>query len=85
MQVRDARDAVSIETVFAEIWEHIKSATNNGKILPTITVFQPETSRHSIKILNHQLFRYAGYETENRREQLLNLFFRCIAALSLFK
>ncbi|WP_053070458.1 nitric oxide synthase oxygenase [Alkalihalobacillus pseudalcaliphilus] len=64
MQVRDARDAVSIETVFAEIWEHIKSATNNGKILPTITVFQPETSRHSIKILNHQLFRYAGYETE---------------------
>ncbi|MGO4076440.1 nitric oxide synthase oxygenase, partial [Staphylococcus aureus] len=43
----------------------IEYATNGGKIKPSITIFPPEKNRQKeVVIYNHQLVRYAGYETE---------------------
>lgn len=66
LHVLDARHINDHEGIQNEILNHITYASNNGKILPTITVFKPNRGEEdSIKILNHQLVRYAGYETEN--------------------
>ncbi|CDQ38801.1 MULTISPECIES: nitric oxide synthase oxygenase [Virgibacillus] len=68
MEVIDARDASTSEEVFTYLIDHINKATNHGKVKPFITIFQPEqyqTGEQPIKIWNHQLLRYAGYETEN--------------------
>ncbi|AQQ51834.1 nitric oxide synthase oxygenase [Planococcus lenghuensis] len=59
LQVSDEREAQSAEDVFAALERHVVSAYNNGKIRPLITVFRPS----GIRIRNHQLLRYAGYET----------------------
>jgi len=51
--------------VYEELVEHIVAATNDGNIRPTISVFPAaieETPR--VRIWNHQLIRYAGYETD---------------------
>ena len=61
LHVIDARDILTEEVVFNTLLEHIQYATNDGKIRPTITVFAPER----VRIWNHQLIRYAGYETES--------------------
>ena len=66
LNVVDARDAEDAESVFDALVNHIESATNDGKIVPTITIFKPEKDgREQVRIWNHQLLRYAGYETEN--------------------
>lgn len=61
LHVVDARDISNEEGIFNALLEHIKYATNGGKIRPTITVFAPGR----VRIWNHQLIRYAGYETES--------------------
>ncbi|MBN8207728.1 nitric oxide synthase oxygenase [Bacillus sp. NTK071] len=61
MTVLDARNASTIDEVTDALSNHIKVATNAGKIRPTITIFEPGM----VRIWNHQLIRYAGYETEN--------------------
>lgn len=53
------------EAIKEALFHHIAYATNGGKIKPTITIFQQETRNSSIRIWNHQLIRYAGYETEH--------------------
>ncbi|WP_226657933.1 nitric oxide synthase oxygenase [Pseudalkalibacillus hwajinpoensis] len=60
MTVLDARYATTSEEVTSALLHHIRMATNGGKIKPTITIFQPGM----VRIWNHQLIRYAGYETE---------------------
>ena len=60
MTVLDARYAKTIKEVSEALVHHIKAATNAGKIRPTITIFEPGR----VRIWNHQLIRYAGYETE---------------------
>ncbi len=60
MTVLDARNAKTIKEVSEALVHHIKAATNAGKIRPTITIFEPGR----VRIWNHQLIRYAGYETE---------------------
>jgi nitric-oxide synthase, bacterial len=62
LQVIDARHAETEEDVAAHLLQHIEFATNNGKIRPTITVFKPDGA---VRIWNHQLIRYAGYETKD--------------------
>ncbi|PAD38687.1 nitric oxide synthase oxygenase [Terribacillus sp. 7520-G] len=62
LQVIDARDANNNEEVLQRLFDHIDKATNDGKIKPLITVFSPDKN---IRIWNHQLLRYAGYETED--------------------
>ncbi|MGX9929901.1 nitric oxide synthase oxygenase [Virgibacillus salarius] len=67
MDVIDARKATTNEEVFAYLIDHIKKATNGGKVKPMITIFQPEVIQSGaspVKIWNHQLLRYAGYETD---------------------
>ncbi|NBJ68240.1 MULTISPECIES: nitric oxide synthase oxygenase [Clostridia] len=65
MEVIDARLVTNSEEVFARLIEHIRYAGNDGKIKPLITIFAPvKDSYQPVKIWNHQLMRYAGYETE---------------------
>ena len=66
LEVIDARHAARSEEVFTYLLHHIRNATNHGKIKPMITIFQAEIhGDRQVKIWNHQLLRYAGYETEN--------------------
>lgn len=66
LHVRDARSLENEEEIFHSLCDHIEYATNGGKIRPTITVFKPETDGlRQVRIWNHQLIRYAGYETES--------------------
>ncbi|MFI5756987.1 nitric oxide synthase oxygenase [Streptomyces sp. NPDC051569] len=62
LRVVDRRDAVSAEDVFAACVEHLRLATNGGRLQPVITVFAPRGADGSaIRIWNPQLVRYAGY------------------------
>ncbi|MFS0785986.1 nitric oxide synthase oxygenase [Shouchella sp. 1P09AA] len=63
MHVIDARETKTEDDVFMALCHHLSYATNEGKIIPTITVF-PEGER--VRIWNHQLIRYAGYEKNGR-------------------
>ena len=60
LHVFDARDALTEEAIINNLFHHISYATNEGRILPTITIFHPDR----VRMYNHQLIRYAGYETE---------------------
>lgn len=65
LHVFDARDAVNEVDMAEALFRHLKYATNDGRILSTITVFKPaEAVDQPLRIWNHQLLRYAGYETE---------------------
>lgn len=66
IQVYDARKVETEDEMVTELFHHIEMATNGGKIRPSITVFKPDLqSDERVRILNHQLIRYAGYRTEN--------------------
>lgn len=54
----DRRQLKTPQEIYEALLEHIEYATNGGKIRSTISVFDP-----SVRIWNHQLIRYAGYET----------------------
>lgn len=60
--VRDRRDVATAEGVFDECVEHLRDATNGGRIRPTITIFAPPgQGGRGVRIRNDQLIRYAGY------------------------
>ena len=64
LRVRDRREVSAAGDVAAEAAEHLRQATNGGRIRPLITVFAPDTpDRPGPQILSSQLIRYAGYET----------------------
>lgn len=65
LHVLDKRHLNTEEAIKEALFHHIAYSTNGGKIKPTITIFQQETRNSSIRIWNHQLIRYAGYETEH--------------------
>lgn len=65
LHVFDERKANSEEGIFRALQHHISYATNEGKIKPTITIFKPFKGENDhVRIWNHQLIRYAGYESE---------------------
>lgn len=66
LHVVDARHLTEGKQVADALIHHIESATNEGRIRPTITIFAPAhpDGTHHVRIWNHQLIRYAGYETE---------------------
>ncbi|MDZ5471567.1 nitric oxide synthase oxygenase [Bacillus sp. 31A1R] len=64
LTVRDKRNLNTESDIFEALEDHIQFATNNGQIRPTITIFKQESDQNRIRIWNHQLIRYAGYETE---------------------
>lgn len=66
LHVFDARDVQTEAKAAQALFRHIEYATNGGKIRPTITIFAPKREgKPALRIWNHQLIRYAGYETEH--------------------
>lgn len=61
LTVFDRRELLTANAIFDALVEHIRFATNGGKIRPAISIFHPTR----VRILNHQLLRYAGYETDH--------------------
>ncbi len=63
LSVRDRREVSAAADVAAESVQHLREATNGGRIRPMITVFAPSApGRPGPRILNSQLVQYAGYE-----------------------
>ncbi|WP_221467990.1 nitric oxide synthase oxygenase [Saccharopolyspora phatthalungensis] len=63
LKVRDLRDVHTVSGVAAHCVQHLRMATNDGKIRPVISVFPPETPQcPAPRIWNEQLIRYAGYK-----------------------
>jgi nitric-oxide synthase len=65
LRVIDKRMIQSEEQMVSALFEHIEYATNNGNIRPVITIFKQKDHDRKVDIWNHQLIRYAGYETEH--------------------
>ena len=64
LRVRDRRSVRDAPQLAAESVEHLRQATNRGRIRPLITVFAPdEPGRPGPQILSPQLVRYAGHES----------------------
>ena len=63
LRVRDRREVSAAADIAAESVEHLREATNGGRIRPVITVFAPDApGRPGPRILNNQLVRYAGHQ-----------------------
>ncbi|MFE8701984.1 nitric oxide synthase oxygenase [Cytobacillus sp. FJAT-54145] len=66
LDVIDARNLDREEDIYHALLNHMEMATNGGKIRPTITIFKPTINgEQQIRLWNHQLIRYAGYEKED--------------------
>ena len=65
--LNDKRNATNTNEVFDALEEHLEMATNNGKILPLITVFPPLQPNGTIpfRIWNKNLIRYAAHQQED--------------------
>lgn len=62
LQVRDRRALQRPADIAEDLKEHVRIATNRGKIRPLVTLYAPADSQGSrVRIWNHQLFGYAGY------------------------
>jgi nitric-oxide synthase len=62
LRVRDRRHLSESGPVAAEVIEHLRQATNGGRVRSFITIFAPDTpARPGPRILNCQAVRYAGY------------------------
>ncbi|WP_051386035.1 nitric oxide synthase oxygenase [Actinokineospora inagensis] len=62
MRVRDLRAVHSPAEVARQCFQHLRLATNGGRIRPMITVFAPDApGRPGPRIWNEQLVRYAGH------------------------
>ena len=60
--VRDARAASTIDEIATELADHLRFATNAGRIRSTITVFRQDGGAGPrVRVANEQLIRYAGY------------------------
>ncbi|SDW03126.1 nitric-oxide synthase [Marininema mesophilum] len=63
LHVLDARHLRTEKEIFTSLCDHLRYATNQGKIRPTITIFKPmKANLPQVRIWNHQLLRYAGYQ-----------------------
>ena len=63
LDVIDARNVCEPDDIFEALIAHLKKATNGGKIIPVMSVFREWLpDEPEIRIWNHQLMRYAGYE-----------------------
>jgi len=66
LHVLDRRGVDTAQGVYDALIEHIDFATNGGNIRPTTSIFAPAIDgNQQIRIWNHQLIRYAGYDTEH--------------------
>lgn len=66
LHIIDQRHLNTEEEISDALLQHIDYATNGGKIRPTITIFKPKIKDEvQVRLWNHQIIRYAGYQTEN--------------------
>lgn len=66
LDVIDARTLHKPDDIFEALVVHLRKATNGGKIVPVMSVFREWLpDEPEIRIWNHQIIRYAGYETSN--------------------
>ncbi|PWA09695.1 nitric oxide synthase [Pueribacillus theae] len=66
LRVFDEREVTTAEEAYKALTRHIDYATNGGKIRSTVTIFPPrKDGQDPMRIWNHQLIRYAGYEEEH--------------------
>ena len=65
--LNDKRNVANTKEVFDALEEHLQKATNNGKILPLITVLSPQHPNGTtlFRIWNKNLIRYAAHEQED--------------------
>ncbi|MDT0266943.1 nitric oxide synthase oxygenase [Streptomyces sp. DSM 44915] len=64
LKLLDCRAARTPEEISERLQEHLRQATNNGRIRPVISVFAQETpDRPAPRVWNSQLIRYAGYRS----------------------
>ncbi|MEQ6375608.1 nitric oxide synthase oxygenase [Bacillaceae bacterium S4-13-56] len=63
LHVLDKRGLSTEKEICKALFDHIDYATNGGKIIPTISILKQSTQEQKVRIWNHQLIRYAGYET----------------------
>lgn len=67
LTVFDARQQKTADGAFEVLINHIDFATNKGKVRPAITIFpQQKNGKDTMRIWNHQLVRYAGYEKDGK-------------------
>ncbi|MGH3880116.1 MAG: nitric oxide synthase oxygenase [Actinophytocola sp.] len=65
--VRDLREIRDNAEVAAQCVQHLRAATNGGRVRPMVSVFAPDTPwRPGPRIRNDQLVRYAGYAEPGR-------------------
>jgi nitric-oxide synthase len=63
LKVLDRRHLIDPDDLHEALQEHLALSTNGGKIQPLVTVFAPATTEGAaVRIWNHQLLGYAGYE-----------------------
>lgn len=66
LRVIDRRDVHQADDIYRNLVEHLRAATNDGNIRPTITVFPPARPGHRFaRVWNEQLIRYAGHRRPN--------------------
>lgn len=66
LAVHDMRHLQTAEEVYEALVEHIRWATNGGKIRSAISIFAPQVpGEPGIRIWNPQLIRYAGYRNSD--------------------
>lgn len=62
LRLLDRRNLTDEDSIFEALVEHIRLATNGGRILPFVSVFASFRGPDScIRIWNHELISYAGY------------------------
>ncbi|MGP3969633.1 nitric oxide synthase oxygenase [Streptomyces sp. 6N223] len=63
LRVLDRRAATAPAEIYGHLCEHLRLATNGGRIRPVISVFAPDAPRRPAPVVwNSQLIRYAGYQ-----------------------
>jgi nitric-oxide synthase, bacterial len=68
LKVLDRRAVTGADAIAHHLAEHLRSATNNGWVRPTISVFAPDApGRPGPRVWNEQLIRYAGYPLPDGR------------------
>ncbi|MFI5607910.1 nitric oxide synthase oxygenase [Amycolatopsis sp. NPDC051903] len=66
LRVRDCRHVRDAAGIAGECVTHLREATRQGRIRPTLTVFAPDgPAAPGPRIRNDQLIRYAGYRLED--------------------
>ena len=61
LRVLDRRHLSTPDAIFEACVEHLRLATNGGRLRPVMTVFGAADSRRAPRIWNPQLIRYAGW------------------------